>query len=320
VRHALAAIGTVVALLLVGAAPAAADPARPSNVESHITAIVPPTPTIRAAVLGGNAYLRLNVRPGTTVVVLGYENEPYVRIDADGGVEENTRSKTTYLNRTLTGRVTIPPSADDTAAPVWRPVGSGGVYAWHDHRIHWMAAGAPPAPQDWQVGLMVNGAPVSIDGRYVAVAAPNSTSWWALLVVVAVAVALLGRWRRRAAAITVVAGSVLALPVAVGVARLPNTGVGDWAGVALLVVAIAAGVVAAVTENGAWLAGGGLALVIWAGRRLSVLDHRVLVTSLPPGLDRLAVTVGVGVGLAAIGVGIWAVARATPTTVRPRRA
>jgi hypothetical protein len=90
--------------------------------------------------------------------------------------------------------------------------------------------------------------------------------------------------------------------------------------VALLAVAIAAGVVAAVTENGAWLAGAGLALVIWAGRRLSVLDHTILVTSLPPGLDRLAVTVGVGAGIAAIGLGVGAVVRAAPTSVKPRRA
>jgi hypothetical protein len=309
VRRALVAIGLGVAIFVVTASPAAADPARPSNVASHITGITPPTPAIQASVLGGNAYLRLKVRPGTTVTVLGYENEPYIKIDADGTVEQNTRSKTTYLSRTLTGRVTIPATADDTAAPAWHAVASGGVYAWHDHRIHWMAGGTPPAPQDWQVGLQVDGTPVSINGRYAAVTAPNRAVWWAVLLVVGVGVAALGWWRRRAAAIAVVIASAVGLPAAVGVARLPNTGIGDWAGAALLAMAVVAGGIAAASDSGAWLAGAGVALVLWAGRRLSVLDHAVLVTSLPSWLDRLAVAAGCGAGVAAIGIGIWTVAR-----------
>ena len=46
-------------------------------------------------------------------------------------------------------------------------------------------------------------------------------------------------------------------------------------------VAAVSAVVAMVSGRGAWLAGAGLALLLWAGRRLSVLDHAVLVTSLP---------------------------------------
>jgi hypothetical protein len=183
------------------------------------------------------------------------------------------------------------------------------VYAWHDHRIHWMAGGTPPAAQDWQVGLQVDGAPVTINGRYSAVAAPASGVWWALLVAVGLGVAVLGWWRRRAAAIAVIVVAALGLPVAVAIARLPNTGIGDWAGVALLTTAVVAAAVGAATGNGAWLAGAGLALLLWAGRRLSVLDHSILVTSLPSWLDRLAVAAGAGAGVAAIGLGIWAVAR-----------
>jgi hypothetical protein len=278
-------------------------------VASHITAISPPTPAVTAAVLGGNAYLQLTVKPGTSVTVLGYENEPYVRFDASGTVEENSRSKTTYLNRTLTGRVTIPPTADDTAAPVWRTVGSSGTFAWHDHRIHWMAGGVPPAPQDWQVALLVDGNAVSINGTYAAVGAPSAVVWWLVLGGVLVAVVVLGLWRRRAAAIAVMVVAATGLPVAQALARLPVTGIGDWAGVVLLAVALLAGAAATITENGAWLAGAGLAVLLWAGRRLSVLDHAVLVTSLPDWLDRLAVAAGCGAGLAAIGVGVWAVVR-----------
>ena len=101
----------------------------------------------------------------------------------------------------------------------------------------------------------------------------------------------------------------LGLPVAVAVGRLPASGVGDWAGVVLLAVAAVAAIVAAATEQGAWLAGAGLALLLWAGRRLSVLDHAVLVTSLPAWFDRLAVAVGCGAGVAAVVIGVRAVLR-----------
>ena len=67
----------------------AADPARPTNVGSHVTAITPPTDAVTVDLLGANAFLQLHVRPGTAVTVMGYENEPYLRIDADGTVEEN---------------------------------------------------------------------------------------------------------------------------------------------------------------------------------------------------------------------------------------
>ena len=91
--------------------------------------------------------------------------------------------------------------------------------------------------------------------------------------------------------------------------RIQHPGVGDWAGVTLLAVAVVAAVIAAVTERGAWLAGAGVALLLWAGRRLSVLDHAVLVTSLPAWLDRLAVAAGCGAGVAAVAVGVRAVLR-----------
>ena len=108
------------AALLLSAAPAAADPARPTNVGSHVTGITPATDAITVDLLGANAFLQLHVRPGTAVTVMGYESEPYLRIDADGTVEENVNSKATYLNRTLTGTVDIPPTAGPTATPDWR--------------------------------------------------------------------------------------------------------------------------------------------------------------------------------------------------------
>jgi hypothetical protein len=125
-------------------------------------------------------------------------------------------------------------------------------------------------------------------------------------------------WRRlRPAAVVTAVVAALGVPVALDIARLPASGIGDWTGVAMLGVAVAAAVVACVVRrSGPWLAGAGLALVIWAGRRADVLDHAVLVSSLPDWLDRLAVAAGIGAGLAAVVVGVRAVMAPAP---RPQR-
>ena len=305
----LVALGLGLGVVVLTAAPAAADPARPTNVSSHVTAITPATPAVTAEIVGGNAFLRIHVRPGTTVVVHGYEDEPYLRIAADGTVAENTRSAATYLNRTISGQVDIPPTVDKNAPPDWRTVGHGGTYAWHDHRVHWMASGSPPQAVDWKVALDVDGAPVSIDGRYEGVAAPSAAPWWLVAVVSAGLVLLFGRARPRAVAVAVVVVAGLGLPVALAVAGLPPSGIGDWTGVALLGVAMLAAVATVVTRAGAWLAGAGVALLVWSVRRLDVLDHAVLVTNLPGGLDRTAVALAVGVGVGAVVVGVGLVVR-----------
>ena len=146
------------------------------------------------------------------------------------------------------------------------------------------------------LAIVIDGAPTTILGWYAAEAAPSAAGWW--IAASAVVAALLG------------------LPVAV--ARLPAGGVGDWTGVVLLAVAVVAAVVGLVADRGAWLAGAGLALLLWAGRRLSVLDHAVLVTSLPEWLDRLAVAAGCGAGAAAIVIGVRAVLRPVSPSAAPR--
>ena len=96
------------------------------------------------AVIGGDSFLELTAAPGVDVVVLGYQQEPYLHFRADGVVEENERSPTAYLNADRYGGGEVPAGADPTLPPNWRQVGSGGRYAWHDHRAHWM----DPQPAD----------------------------------------------------------------------------------------------------------------------------------------------------------------------------
>lgn len=321
-RRAVLAIVIGLGVVVATASPAAADPARPTNVGSHVTTITPASAAIAVELLGAGAFLQLQVRSGTTVTVMGYEGEPYLRVDADGTIEENRNSKATYLNRTLTGTVTIPPTAGPNATPDWHRIAAGGTYAWHDHRVHWMAAGTPPERQDWQVPLLVDGAPATVNGWYAAEAAPSSIVWWLVAFLVAGGAGLAGWYGRRrgwaAVAVAVVVAAAIGLPVAVGVARLPASAIGDWTGAVLLSLAVVGAVVALVTGGGAWLAGAGLALLLWAGRRLSVLDHAVLVTSLPEWLDRLAVAVGCGAGVAAVVIGVRAALKPVSSSAASR--
>jgi hypothetical protein len=265
---------------------------------------------VHAELLGAGSFVRLRVAAGTPVTVLGYDGEPYLRFDTDGTVEENTRSPAAYLNRTRYAGTPVPVSADAKATPEWRRVGAGGEYAWHDHRTHWMATGRPPAPQHWHVPLLVAGRPVTLDGVYQGVPAPASWPWWLAVLAVGLGVGLIGgRWPRAAGGLAA-AVAVVGLPVAVAVARLPAAGVNGWTGVALCAIAMAAGVAAVFAPSravvGPLLAGAGLALLLWAGRRLSVLDHAVLVTGRPDGLDRAGVATGVGAGVALLVTGVRA--------------
>ena len=71
------------------------------------------------------------------VQILGYEGEPYLRLDADG-VFENSNSPAHYINLDRFARKPIPASASAKAAPNWVKLSDGNSIRWHDHRTHWM--------------------------------------------------------------------------------------------------------------------------------------------------------------------------------------
>ena len=113
---------------------------------STVEAIEPPAEGVTAEIVGGDSFLRVRAEPGRTVVVRGYEGEPYLRFRPDGTVEVNRNSPAAYVNESRYG--TDPPaSADATAAPAWQEVAADGSYAWHDHRTHWMATNRPDPPE-----------------------------------------------------------------------------------------------------------------------------------------------------------------------------
>jgi hypothetical protein len=141
------AVAVAALMAAVTASPALAHEGNP-NYRSELAGITPETPGLQAEVLNYDDSLQLRNETGETVTVLGYEGEPYVRLDASGQVYVNTRSPAYYLNGDRYGEEEVPASADPEAEPEWEPVDGTGRYAWHDHRIHYMSPGTPNQVSD----------------------------------------------------------------------------------------------------------------------------------------------------------------------------
>jgi hypothetical protein len=161
-------------IVVATAAPVWADPAVPTNYRSRVTDLEPRVDGMAIQVTGGDAFLVAAVAPGHVLEIPGYFGEPYLRIDADGTVWRNERSPARYINVARYG-VTVPPEADASAPPEWVQVGSGGAYAWHDHRTHWMSQDLPPTIAGdraqlifpWEFDVVFDGTPVSVHGELV---------------------------------------------------------------------------------------------------------------------------------------------------------
>jgi hypothetical protein len=140
---------------------------------STFSGIQPNVLGVSVNVLGGDDRLRVSNYSGKTLVIVGYEGEPYLRF-GDGGVFVNTRSPATYLNRFRYPPALATGRADASAKPSWRRVARGVTFEWHDHRIHWAARQPPKAVavdpdhmhllRNWRVPGRADGKPVAITG------------------------------------------------------------------------------------------------------------------------------------------------------------
>jgi hypothetical protein len=167
----LASVAAAAALLL-GAPVALAHQGSP-NFLSQVDAIRPPTEGITVTVLNRDDRLLLQNTSGQDVVVEGYSEEPYARIDADGTVSVNQDSEAYYINEERDGNVDAPADADSKGEPHWKVISRSGRFEWHDHRMHWMSEGDPEQVKDkdvrqkvfdWTVPIEVGGRPAEITG------------------------------------------------------------------------------------------------------------------------------------------------------------
>ncbi|MGH9275457.1 MAG: hypothetical protein ACRDZU_12495, partial [Acidimicrobiales bacterium] len=195
-------------LVVLAAPPASADAAGPSDFRSEVTGIVPAVEGIDATIRGGDSFLEISVDPGHTVLVEGYSGEPYVQVLEDGTVQRNRLSRARYLNDDRRGRVDIPADVlaaiDAGADPEWETVAGDGTYAWHDHRVHWMAEASPPVargervPGDWdpwRVPIEVDGTAAEVRGTLTYESATSPLRWAALALLAGGGLAWFGRGR-----------------------------------------------------------------------------------------------------------------------------
>ena len=271
-RRLLVTVAT--ALLWVLLAPTAAgahgiDGVEATNYRTRITGMKPERGGLVVRVVEAGSRLELVNRTDEEVIVFGYQDEPYLRIDAKGGVFTNVRSPSTYISSDREGSLQPPPDADPSAEPEWERVADGLVARWHDHRAHWMSAKDPKmvsrAPDqqhvvypDWKVPIEVRGEKVTVVGDLTWVPGPSGAPWLGLAALLALATAVLAIPRRASVSLALVVAALVAADMVhiAGKAAASAGGIGAGLG------AVLSGSFFSVA---AWLAGG-LAVVRLARR------------------------------------------------------
>lgn len=219
-RRAGAAV--VIALLILLSATSAVahttDGPPASNYRTELMGVQPPNAGVVVSLAPDHEQLELRVSGPHSVTVLGYQGEPYLRIDARG-VSENVRSPAVVANRK---RIPTGPPGRETGSPRWRRVSHRPIARWHDHRAHWMGGITPrvvrrdPDHQHvvvrWSIPLRIDGHPAQVRGRLLWTPPAPAWPWWVAAVIIAsvlVTVAARPRFARAslATALIVMAGT-----------------------------------------------------------------------------------------------------------------
>jgi len=308
--------GACLVWMATPAPPAMADPAVPTNYTSEVTGIEPAVDGVEAEVVGGDAFLSVHAGPGTELVVLGYRDEPYLRIDPEGAVWRNRRSPATYLNDDRYGQREIPAEAEAAADPEWELIGGQGRWSWHDHRIHWMSPDRPPQLTgdreqevfEWEVPMLVDGEEVVVTGRLAW--RPDVSPFPAALVGLAGLIPLVAVRRRSSALMSwfaIGAGGVGAVAAIGQWLASPADARGfpvaaTFLGVAVVVALASLRFDRARSARSAAIAGALLAG--WGWSRLATLTRPIVPSVNPEWLDRgataLVLVTGVAVVVAAL--------------------
>lgn len=295
---------------------AVGDAPGPTDFESAIVEMVavdgseiPDAVTV--TVEGVDSFLLLSVSRGSTVSIPGYDDEPYLRIDADCSVWQNRLSWSTWYNEDRYGDVERPDIVDPSATPQWVVIDDDCSVAWHDHRIHWMN---PTPPIGAEPGDVVTSAlvPFIVDGISLSVrvestlASPPSprSSLAGLILGVAVVATVMVFGGRRIAAASVWLAGVSGISTIIGATTFlltpADTGPDPrwWV---LPLAATFAGLLSALLErSGRWfwatgsLLVSGLVLGLWSWDRRTGLWRALIPSPWPGSVDRM-VTAGTAV-------------------------
>lgn len=330
-RRTLITVAMAVFCLVATASPAAAHGVgglSATNFHTRLKQVTPEVAGVEVRVVEVGSRFELRNTTTEDVVVLGYQEEPYLRV-GPAGVFENRRSPATYLNADRQGTTSVPGSADPKAAPQWKQISDDQVARWHDHRIHWMGHQDPPtvrrAPDrrhvvipEWTIAMRMGDRTLQATGDLVWVPGPSPVPWLILALGLLVAVGALGLTRAWARALAAVVGLLVAADIvhATGSAFANAGSIGTKltefvTGSFLSVLAWAAGVVAA------WLLARrrpeGLLVAGFVGLFIAFLGGLVDVSDLTRSqvpfawgtpLARLLVSVSLGAGLGLLGATI----------------
>jgi hypothetical protein len=283
--------------------------------------VEPETDAIEVGIVGGDSFFEMRVQPEVEAMVIGYEGEDYLWFRPDGVVLENQNSPATYLNADRYGIDGVPDTASADAEPAWKQVATGGYWAWHDHRAHWMQS-ARPFGLEAGDQILEAVIPIVVDGETVEVTVvstwkpePSPVAMW-VGVLVGVAVAF-GAWFLRGRRVPPIAATIplVALAVVVGVAQytsLPSATGPRLVWIALPIVAAicaAVGVVSALrgkrfVADAAMLLVG-VELAIWGFVKRDGLSAAIVPTDAPFWLDRLATTAALVGGVLVAVLAVW---------------
>lgn len=334
----LAALAAGVILAAAFSTPVFADPAGPTDYRSEVVSVDPATDDIDVEIIGGDSFVQLTAQPGTDVMVVGYQGEPYLWFRPDGTVAENRNAPTRYQNLSRYGD-DAPASADAKAAPDWREVASDHRWAWHDHRAHWMQTtrplGAAPGDQILEavVPLVVNDAEVSVTVASTWQPAPSPVPVW--LGAIAGGLVAVGWWvnrqRGRPAMPWLVPPAVSALVVGAWQYRSLPSETGPrlvwWALPAVAVVCAVAAIVAErhhvarprdrtgvgsgrAPGGGFWADAAmllvGVELAIWGWVKRDGLAAALIPTNAPGWFDRFTVAAALTSGVGFTALALWA--------------
>lgn len=190
----------VAAVVLASTAPASAHEVGgvgANNYQTTLDGLSPETPGISVRVVEAGSRIELVNTSDEDVIVLGYQDDPYLRIGPDG-VFENQRSSATYLNRDRDGSEAIPDTVDPEAEPDWQKISSGQTARWHDHRAHWMG-GNVDRPDErfvvedrWVIPLEHGADRLEVTGQLLWVPGPSPLPWWGVVIACIVVGAVVG--------------------------------------------------------------------------------------------------------------------------------
>jgi hypothetical protein len=295
---------------------AAAHVGRTAPVATSFLAAITEVPGgIDARVVDGDQQLWLHADAGLTVVVLGFEGEPFLRFSSRG-VEANERSPAYYLDR---GRpAAVPRDATPRAAPLWHLLRRGHAYAWHEDRLHSLAAAARQPGSDrvgrWTVPLRIDGRPHRIVGSLLYAPDPSLVWLWPVVVATLCCIAFLRLRRPRVneCLLAVLAATTLTALLAGRAGRdlygRPNVSGHALAGLGVTAAIVAVGAVV-LLRSSEWRAVVAL-LVGVAGiyeglTLLGTLLHGFVLSGFPAAAERSAASacLAAGVGLLLVVVG-----------------